>query len=230
MSKRKASHLRKKSDFLSIKKQIILICERLYLKDMLAGADGNVSCRVSPSNILLTPSGVHKAFMLPEDISLIDENGSLKEGQRQPSSEFRMHLSVYQHSANARFVIHAHPPFAISWTIAHPDQLELPSDVLPETILALGTIPIVSYAMPGTKKLANQISSFLPKNRALILSRHGALSWGETIEEAYNGMERIEHVAKILFHAELLQELSFLPEEEVRLLREKRKKLEPFIF
>jgi L-fuculose-phosphate aldolase len=57
------------------------------------------------------------------------------------------------------------------------------------------------------------------------LRRHGAVTWGEDLDEAYRGMERIEHSAQILAAAEKLGGLSPLPDEEIKYLYELRKKI-----
>jgi L-fuculose-phosphate aldolase len=66
---------------------------------------------------------------------------------------------------------------------------------------------------------------FLPKHRALILARHGALAWGENLDEAYNGIERIEHAAHILKLASELGGLSSLPAPEIEALQQLRRQL-----
>jgi L-fuculose-phosphate aldolase len=65
----------------------------------------------------------------------------------------------------------------------------------------------------------------LPQHRALILRSHGAVAWGEDLEEAYRGMERIEHSAQILATAQKLGGLHPLPKEEIEYLYELRKKI-----
>ena len=202
--------------------QIVSICQKLYQKNMLAAADGNVSVKVS-SGILITPSGVAKAFAKPEEMALINENNEILHGQ--PSSERLMHLAVYNQCPQARAVIHAHPTTAIAWTVAFPRDKELPGDCLSEIILATGRIPIVDYARPGTRAMGDVLLPFIRDYKVMILSRHGALSWGESLEEAYMGMERLEHSAEILYQAKSLGGLTFLPEEEKLALQEMRKKL-----
>jgi L-fuculose-phosphate aldolase len=73
--------------------------------------------------------------------------------------------------------------------------------------------------------MGDHLLPFLPDYRAMILSRHGALTWGEDLQEAYNGMERLEHAAQVLALAQQLGGLTSLPEEEVRHLRAVRKKM-----
>lgn len=200
----------------ALRRGIIEISQRLYQRNMLAAADGNISVRLSDDRILITPSGVSKASCKPEELAIITLNNQIISGK--PSSERLMHLEVYLKCPKAVCVVHAHPPTAIAWTVARPDLSELPAFALSEVILAVGRIPIAPYARPGGIEMAQALSALLPKHRAMILARHGALSWGESLEEALNGMERIEHVAIILAKAEALGGITSLPEKELAAL------------
>jgi L-fuculose-phosphate aldolase len=200
---------------------ILNVCKQLHARDFLAGADGNVSFRISNSEILITPSGKHKGFITADDLAVITLENEIVSGH--PSGEREMHLEIYRRVPRANCVVHAHPPTAIAWSVARPDLTELPSRALSETILAVGRVPIARYARPGTVDMAEAIRSLLPDNRVMILARHGALSWGESIEEAYNGMERIEAISRILKLAEELGGITSLPETEVAYLEKVRR-------
>lgn len=197
--------------------EIITIAQCLHQKNMLAAADGNISCRVDENTVLITPSGVAKAFMKPEDMALITLDNQILQGKA--SSEKLMHLEVYRQCPKAKAVVHAHPPTAIAWSIAKPNLEFLPAHALSEVILSCGDIPFVPYARPGTQAMGENLKHFLPQYRALILSRHGALAWGESLEEAWRGMERIEHSSEILWKAHTLGGLTYLPDEEISALR-----------
>lgn len=207
----------------TISQEIIEICVRLYQRNMLAGADGNVSCRVSDQRILITPSGRPKAFIKPGEMAVMNIKGDIVQGN--PSSERWMHIKIYQNCREARAVIHAHPPTAVAWSVARPELEELPGRSLAELILNVGRIPIVPFAMPGSHDMGAQLEKFLPEARTLILARHGALSWGETLTEALNGMERIEHTAQILYRAFQLGGLSELSPKVLDRLWEMRREL-----
>lgn len=202
---------------------ILEICKRLHARNMLSAADGNISLRVNDDLILITPSGIAKAFMKPTDIAGLSVSGEVLWGN--PSSERLMHLEVFKQCSHAKAVIHAHPTTAIAWSIAKPFLKKLPSDCLSEVILATGDIPFADYARPGTQMMGDVLKPFLPQHRALILRRHGALTWGLDLEEAYRGMERIENSAQILAEATRLGGLNPLPPEEISYLYELRKKI-----
>jgi len=209
----------------NIRQEIIKFCRLLYDKNLLASADGNVSYRISDKEILITPSGVPKIFLQPEDICVIDLDGNIISGK--PSSERLMHLQVYKSCPQAKAVVHAHPPYPVAWSIAYPDDKELPSSCLAEVILGTGRIPIVPYARPSTQNMGDQLLPFLPKCRVMILARHGGLTWGESLREAWMGMERLDHAALMLYLADTMNGLSHLPDEEINVLKEMRKKIGP---
>lgn len=198
---------------------------QLWQRNLLAAADGNLSLRLPDGRIAMTPSGLPKARLGREDLAWLDLEGRILAGN--PSSERQMHLAVYRACPEARVVIHAHPPTAIAWSLAFPDAEALPDDAMPEVILAAGRIPQVPYARPGTADLGSALLPFLPAHRLLLLARHGGLAWGEGIEEALGGMERLEHVCQILLAARAFGGATPLPETEVAALRDLRRDLGP---
>lgn len=200
-------------------------CRRLHAQGLLAAADGNVSARLADGRIAITPRGVPKAELRRQDFAFLDGDGTILRGD--PSSERAMHLAVYRAVPEARAVVHAHPVHAIAWSLAHPEAGELPSDVLPEVILAAGRIPIVPLAIPGTEAMGEHLLPLLPAHRIMILARHGGLAWGESLGEALGGLERLEQVARILHAAEALGGAKPMDAATVEAHRALRAKLGP---
>jgi L-fuculose-phosphate aldolase len=206
------------------KSEIVNICRLLHQKNMLAAADGNISYRINNDEILITPSGVAKAFMNEEEMAIINLDGKIIKGN--PSSERLMHLEVYKSSEDAKAVVHAHPPHSIAWTIAFPQLEYLPLEAMSELILACGSVPIIPFALPGSEQMGEFLKPHLPKNKVMILARHGALTWGNNLEEAYRGMERLEHACQILTIAQGLGGVTSLSEDKVFKLRALREEIE----
>ena len=188
---------------------------------------------------MITPSGVPKNSLKVGDIVSIGLDGELKQNlveklirllrsqmfkvtSLSPSSEKGMHIFIYQKNKKARAVIHAHPPYAVSLSLARPDWREIPP-ALSEVVLALGKIPIIPYARPGTEAMGEALSPFLEEAKAFILSGHGALTWGESLQEAYLAMERLEHTCQMIYLAEALGGCKALPEDELKALWKIRK-------
>jgi L-fuculose-phosphate aldolase len=202
-------------------------CRRLHAGGLLAASDGNLSVRLPNGLIAMTPSGLPKAKVQLGDLAHLHLDGTIIEGH--PSSERAMHLAIYRAVPLAKAIVHAHPPTAIAWSLARPELSELPSNGLPEVILAAGRIPIVPMAMPGTDEMGGNLLPFLPEHRLLILARHGGLCWGEHMDEAAGGMERLEQVATILWKAETLGGAKPLAASDLEELRALRDKLGPRI-
>lgn len=198
-----------------------------HRKNLLAAADGNLSYRHSDHEIWITPSARSKAWLTQEELACITLDGEVLTGS--PSSERLMHLAIYKAVPEARAVFHAHPMAAIALSLARPQWTELPTDSLPEVIIAAGRIPIVPYARPGTAAMGTALTPYLPECRLLILARHGAVCWGESIEAAYNGIERLEQICTILAQVESLGGASPLPSSEISALHALRKGLGPQI-
>lgn len=202
-------------------------CRRLHASGLLAASDGNLSVRLPDGRIAMTPSGVPKARVQLEELAYLALDGAILSGR--PSSERAMHLAIYRAVPEAKAVVHAHPPTAIAWSLARPELEELPSDGLPEVILAAGRIPVVPMAIPGTEAMGTNLLPFLPERRLMILARHGGLCWGESMEEAVGGLERLEQVAEILWKAETLGGAKPLSTDELIELRRLRTKIGPKI-
>jgi L-fuculose-phosphate aldolase len=205
--------------------EICEVCRWLHDRNLLAAADGNVSVRLADGRVLMTPSGVSKARLRPEEMTLLTLQGEVERGH--PSSERGMHLAILTACPDAQAVVHAHPPTTIAWTVAHPQLSEFPGTVLPEVILGIGAIPIAPYARPGTDAVGIGLLPHLPHRRALVLARHGAVCWGESLYEAYDGIERVEHVAQILKTAHDLGGVTAMAPSEVAELTGVRATLGP---
>ena len=197
--------------------QIPLICNKLYQKNLIAGSDGNVSEKKS-GRIFITPSQVNKSEIKADDLCVLNLNGRSIKGRA--SSEKYMHLSIYKYQNQAQAIVHAHPPSAIALSLARPKWKVLPQ-ALPEIIISLGKVPFVPYVQPGTKKLGVALKPFVQKSKALILSHHGAVVWGQSLEEAFLIMEQLEHSCKILCLSESMGQTAKLPPKEIQKLLKK---------
>lgn len=195
----------------------------LHHKNMLAACDGNISYRYDDNTILITPSGKPKFLLEEKDIAVIDINGKVIEGN--PSSEMLMHLEVYKMRADAKAVIHAHPPTAVAYSIAHPDAEEIPGKSFSELILAVGKLPIVPFQMPGSLEMGTALHPYVKNSKVMVLARHGAISFGEDLVEAYNGMERLEHSCEILLKAKCFGAVTELDDQTIDQLYSMRKKI-----
>lgn len=208
-----------------LKKTLIEFGARLYGRGLVAGTDGNLSVRLDEDRVLVTPSGVAKGFMTPDDPVIVDFTGKLLQGGKKASSELAMHLFAYQNRADIQACVHSHAPYATSFAVA---GIELADDILPEMVLFVGKVPLTDYAAPGTDELPRVLEPHIAGSNAFLLRNHGLLTLGRTLEEAYNRHETIEHFARILFQARQLGNVDAIPSEDFQRLERMRAKLDTF--
>jgi L-fuculose-phosphate aldolase len=199
---------------LRMRREIVRICRLLHQKNFVAATDGNVSVRWG-EGLLITPSGVNKGFLTEDRVVEVDLEGKLIAGTGRPTTEIQLHLTAYRLRPELRAVIHAHPPLATACSLA---GVSLADPVLPEVVLTLGKIPTAAYATPTTPEVPAAVQDLLVHHDALILARHGAMTVGRDLQDAYNKMEKLEHTALVFLAARLLGEVRPLPPQEVEKL------------
>lgn len=208
-----------------LRRAIVRVCQRLYERGLIAGAEGNVSVRLPDGNILVTPAGVAKIDVEPGDLVVLDPSDGHVAGPGRPSSELGMHLRIYERRPDVGAVVHAHPPFATAFAVAGEDLM---SPVLPEIVVLIGGVPLVPYATPGSAALADAIEPFLVQHDAFLMANHGATSLGSTLSMAHARMESVEHAARILLAARTLGRVTPLTAaQHAELLRARPSKPSP---
>lgn len=175
------------------------ICEvgrRMWQRGLVAANDGNISVRLDDGTILCTPTGISKGAMSPSDLIRVGLDGAVVEGGASggPSSELPMHLRCYQVDPSVHAVVHAHSVYATAFAIRGEPLI---ANSMPEAVVLLGDVPVAPYAVPSTDEVPNSIEPLIMHHRAALLEHHGALTWSQTLEQAYLNMERVEQVASI---------------------------------
>lgn len=202
-----------------IRADIVEAGRRLWARGFVASNDGNITVRLDDRRIMTTPKNVSKGFMTPDMMVVTDLSGSKLSGERDASSELKMHLEVYRIRTDAHAVVHAHPPTATGFAVA---GIPLDRAVLAEVITTLGSIPIAEYATPSTDELPAACSKYLKAHDGLLLANHGALALGGDLWTAYHRMETIEHFAKISLVARQLGRENLISRDEVHRLQSLR--------
>lgn len=179
--------------------EICEVCHLLYNRGYAVSNDGNVSVRVEPDKVLITPSGIGKGRMKPDMLVLCDLKGNVLEGDRYPSSEIKMHMMVFRERPDVMSVVHAHPPISTAYAIC---RRALKERYLAEMVVGLGEIPVTEFAMLSTDEVPDSVKPFVHDYNAVLLSNHGALSWGHTLWSAFDRLEMVEHSAKIFYYVE----------------------------
>src|SRR4029079_1656885 len=144
----------------SLREAIVEVGRRLWARGFVASNDGNISVRLGPDRLLMTPASVATGVMTGDMTAVTYLAGAVVEAApgRKPSSEALMHLVAYRQRPDIGAVVHAHPPTATGFAVA---GIALDRAVLAEVVTTLGSIPIAEYGTPSTRELADTVAPLL---------------------------------------------------------------------
>jgi len=190
-----------------------------YKRNWITSRDGNVSIRHHDrDHFYITPSGVRKQTLQPDqfkkigfrqfnndwqDLPYTDISANLK-----PSGEIPLHFGLQramgQHKDDVRVVVHVHPTYCIAAMHAGID-LSTISDAFPELNRYTKVAPNVGDVPPISQELADQCFKNLQlDNNGNIgydivgIKGHGVVAIDTSPWRAYEHIERLEHICKIV--------------------------------
>jgi L-fuculose-phosphate aldolase len=171
---------------------------RMTADRLVVGTSGNLSIR-SGDLIAVTPTGHAYDTLTPELVCVHRLDGSAVEGELAPTSELPIHQLVYGHS-DAGAVVHTHSTAA---TVVSTVVEELPTI---HYILAVmgGPIRVAPYATFGSQQLAANVLAAIEGRSGVLLANHGAVTYGPTIQVAYDRALYLEWVAEVWLRAHAL--------------------------
>ena len=190
----------------------------LFERGLTPGSSGNISVRLDDGGRLCTPTNASLGFLDPARLSRFDANGRQISGDR-PTKEVPLHEALYDSRPSAGAVVHLHSTHAVAVSML-PD-LD-PADVLPPLtpyyIMRVGRTALIPYHRPGDPKVGDAIRGLAGCYSAVLLSNHGPVVAGDTLDAAIWAMEELEETAKLhlLLHG---RHPLLLPPHEVAALR-----------
>lgn len=176
---------KEKVDFISsgaeefqLRNRIIDCGKDMSRSELVQGSWGNISLRLNPDTMLITPSGMDYFSIRTEDIVRMNIH-DLKYGmQRKPSSEYRLHAALYRRYPECNAIIHTHSNGISAFAAAHAGFRisEPPMDQL------IGDMHCSEYRTPGTDELCNSIMEAIEGSHACIIANHGAIFYGNDLD------------------------------------------------
>ena len=131
---------------------------------------------------------------------------------RPPSSEWRFHRDILQKRSDINVVLHCHSVYAT--TLACHNKA-IPSFHYMTGIAGGTTIRCAPYATFGTQALSDNAIVALEDRLACLLSQHGQISLGVTLESALWLAIEVETLSRIYVQALTLGEPPILSDEEM---------------
>jgi L-fuculose-phosphate aldolase len=177
-----------------IKFQLVKYSRKAHERGLTAAFGGNLSIREGDL-IFIKATGVVMDDMGIGQVAVIDMNGRQISGVR-PSSEYRLHLAIYHERPDVRAIAHLHPPYSIIAATVLKGELPI---ITPEAALYLGRIPITPFREAGTEELAEVVAKAVRENDAALMERHGIVTVGRSLREAFYKAELVEESAKLWY-------------------------------
>jgi L-fuculose-phosphate aldolase len=163
--------------------------------------------------MLITPTNTCKGMLEEDRLVLIDLDDGKVLGGGRPSIETPFHMALYRARPDINAVIHTHP---VHCTALAVKGISVQTGLTPEGLLVLGReVPMVPYATPGTDDLAKVLSETSGNATAFLLEKHGAITVGKDMAEAFHRMETLEFMAQLQFNLHALGGAGPLPEDEI---------------
>ncbi|MCI1788362.1 MAG: class II aldolase/adducin family protein [Actinomyces sp.] len=177
------------------RRTVVETCLAMQKAGLVVGTAGNVSAR-DGDMVVISPSAVPYEEMRPEDVCVIDMDGTIIEGEYKPSSEMPLHLSVYR-STDARGITHNHAPASTA--------MGLVVDTVPTShyysAMFGGPVRVAPYAPFGSLDLARNVTDALRDRHAALMANHGAITTGASLEAAASLLPYLEYICEIELRA-----------------------------
>jgi methylthioribulose-1-phosphate dehydratase len=191
-------------DFSQIAASLSSIAGDFYTRGWVLGTSGNLSAVVNrePLCLAMSPSGLDKGALTPEQFLLINEDAKSVGGfTARPSAESRLHIRVVR-ERNAGAVLHTHSVWSTMLSDLHAGAggLAVSGYEMLKGLEGVTThdhsewLPILdnSQDMPALAEKVGEVLNENPAAHGFLLRRHGLYSWGEDLAQAKRHIEILE--------------------------------------
>jgi len=194
----------------SLRKQLIDTALAMNSSGLNQGASGNLSVRYE-QGMLITPSGMDYAGLVPDDIVRMDFDGNSR-GQRKPSSEWRFHAAIYQHRPEADAVLHAHP---VNCTALACLGKSIPAFHYMVAVAGGENIRCADYATFGSRELSEQVIKALENRKACLMAHHGLTCFEKDLSKVLALAVEVEHLAAVYSRILSMGEADIISDSEM---------------
>ena len=210
------------------KLEVIEFSKRLNNTNLSPLRSGNISVRTQidgEDGFYITPSGIKYENLKEEDIVFLSnekEYDFLKifNSGLNPSSEWRFHQDIYKNKREAKAIVHAHSTHA---TAISTHRKPIPPFHYMIALMGGEDIKCAEYATFGTKELSQNILNALEERKACLMSNHGQVAFGKSLNEAFELAQEIENICHQYINTIKLGKPKILSDDEMKKILEKTK-------
>lgn len=196
-------------DVLQKRQLLAKIVQRAYQHHLMFSTSGSASTRINRTDFMVTPYGVDRNWLDPEDMVIIGENG--RQMHYSPSRLVELHRAIYRKHKAVEAIMTSQAPYVTAFAVTGK---AINTRSIPESYMLLRNIPQVSLAdaMKNPGEVAAIIS---PQSPAILIENLGILVTGSNILHAYDRLEVAEFSARSLIEAMELGGLKPINDQEI---------------
>ncbi|TQF74880.1 class II aldolase/adducin family protein [Rhodococcus spelaei] len=186
---------------------VATVARELANEGLVLGSAGNVSVRLD-DRIAVTATGARFETLTPEQVTLVDLDGRVVDGELAPTSELDLHLEIYRRYG-AGAVVHTHAPTCVAVTCV-TDELPV---VHYQMLTVGGAVKVAPFAPFGSAELADYVAEALEGKTAALLANHGTVTYGADLTAAMDATRLLEWAATVYWRARSMGEVRTLDEQ-----------------
>lgn len=197
-------------NFPELASKLAATAKGFHARGWLLGTSGNLSAVIQrePLRLAMSPSGVDKGELMPDQMLTIDENARIvNRDSGKPSDESLLHIRVVK-ERGAGAVLHTHSVWntMLSDLYAPEGGITIAGYEMLKGLHGVQThehsewLPIVdnSQDMPALAETVGQTLNEHKNAHGFLVRRHGLYSWGQTLAEAKRHVEIIEFLLETM--------------------------------
>ena len=178
------------SEEMELRYQMTELIRRAYRQMLFTSTEGTFAVRVDKERFLITPRGVDRGTIKPEDLVLV--KGFRYESGRKLSRAAWFFKAIFDAQPELNSLIIANPPHLMAYTVAHE---KFDPRVIPESYILLREMPTFEYGT-NYRDLKRITDTLSPRYPIILIQNDCMVSSGKTLLEAYDRMEVAEYSAK----------------------------------
>ena len=194
-----------------ITKEIEALCETAHwcaAQRWVPATSGNFSVRdAAAERIFISPSGLDKGAMTPENLLEMDAAGKIVRGEGKPSAETELQRVIYRVHPEAGAILHVHTVWntLLSERFVKQGELHIEGYELLKALDGVGThvytehVPVLENTQDYEELAArlNEALRLCPRSHGVLLSGHGLYTWGKTVADARRHLEALEFLFEV---------------------------------
>lgn len=201
-----------------LREQICRYGRSLFERGLTPGSSGNISVKLDDGGWLVTPTNASLGFLDPTRLSRLDASGKLQSGDL-PTKEIPLHAALYETRPTSRAIVHLHCAHCVALSmLPEIDPCAAIPPMTPYYVMRCGGTALLPYFAPGDAAAGDAIRKLGGQYSCVLLSNHGPVVAGETLEAAVFAVEELEETAKLYLMLRGMNPRMLTPEQVVALV------------